>query len=579
MVSNSDFVRAIISNRKLSEIYLQGLNDNTVPETKAVVRNRLKKFKQNDLNNVPEKKRATYEENLNYLLENIKEVDRLTEYINDTMNGNYQPLIDFLNATDKSLRQKRRIHKTFKDKLDTHPKKEEFKKYILENEQAKKSIIGKLLNISSEKNTKEIKTDIEDKVAIEYLKYILTSKDFVEKQRKDLFPKSNLSNGKFEPIEKNTRLFPALSFLLNNEQFDKEYTWVNEAPSNLRLKLTIKKLTKNIEDKNAVGVQKLFNSTVRKTKSSRTGIRDVGQRTGATVGEGTLRNINVFLKKLEEEKNKSFKKEFNNLLLNQRVPSKAILNTEWQLIVDYLDGKAESRSKLQNYLKRGDDKKGDDKKEPKPNPILGIKKIQDVKRILNTKDKIQVFKEMALSKRTFDKETKEEIDKESLTRRVKNQQEIELLSSLFYRQETAKDILLEKFNEDFFEEFKETKTFLTDNKYNASREELPDILEFIEEVEFSYHDTTLLSKAFEKIENANNTKPVYDLNTGISTTALGDALLDLLEVCSDQYPNIRKSFISSIKKSMKDQSTSSALDSYDSIMNWFENKKLLSEVE
>ena len=89
----------------------------------------------------------------------------------------------------------------------------------------------------------------------------------------------------------------------------------------------------------------------------------------------------------------------------------------------------------------------------------------------------------------------------------------------------------------------------------------------------------MLSKAFEKIENANNTKPVYDLNTGISTTALGDALLDLLEVCSDQYPNIRKSFISSIKKSMKDQSTSSALDSYDSIMNWFENKKLLSEVE
>ena len=558
--SNFNFVRAMIFNRKVAEEYLKLIESGEMSEEKSVIRRRLEQFRKNDLNSdkVPEKRRAEFKSNIEYLLDNITQTSKIANYITDTIDGKYQPLIDFLSAQNVSISQRNKRHKRFKNELFNHSKKEEFEKYVLQNEEVRESIIGQVLKMSSNKNTTQIQqeSDISDDQAIEYIKYILTSKNFVASQRPKLFPRTS-DNKVFQPIQNMPKLFPALNFLLNNEKFDEEYEWMNEAPTNLKLQLTIKKLSENLGNKDATGVQALFNKIVRKIRTSKTGTKDVGQLSSATTGEGGLRNINKFLSELKKPKYENEKNQFKTLLTNQRVASRAILNTEWQMIVDYFDEKDGARNKLKEYLKTGNDEEN-----PNPNPILAIKTIKDIRRIFNTEDKKRVFKEMTLSK-------------DGQTRRVKNAQEIELLSELFYSITSAKDILTEKFTDEFFEKYKKEYTLLTDGKYNASREELPDILEFLIEVDLYYvkGNQMLVNYASKELADADN--KVYDAET--FTTELGNALITLLKICSEHYPTIRKDFIDATKKTMVQQSRTTDINSYEAIIDFFDKNNLLME--
>ena len=123
------------------------------------------------------------------------------------------------------------------------------------------------------------------------------------------------------------------------------------------------------------------------------------------------------------------------------------------------------------------------------------------------------------------------------------------------------------------------KTFLTDGKYNPSREELPDIIEFLESVEEDYNNVPyaevssppILGNAFKIVDKASNEEMLID---GILASPLEEALKDLLTVCAKQYKPIRKSFINAIKDSMV---VESKRNSTSVIMDWFKDKNLLEE--
>ena len=562
---------------------LEAIKNNTFSDTitNKVFYGRLKNV---NINDAVESKREDYKRRIKYLMDNIPLENKHEIPLQQALNGNFEKLIDILegweqssNRTNKNrgkVPHPRKIserQKKFKSFLNKHPKKSEFLSYVNANEKLKNSIVGKTLGLTNSTG-KEIKqrSDIIDNYAIEYIEYIMTTRDIKgPNKRIELFPKDS-QNKKFEPIVNLTKLFPALNFLLKNKELNENFNWKNEAPDKRRQDMVIRRLTKNMGVKDATGVQGLFNSIVRQQKSNRTGLEDTPDMissSGSSVGR--FRYIDKFFLALNTNKNVDAKKEYNDMINNIKTPSKAIAESDWELILNYLKPKEDGKipSKVKASLR----------KRLELSNILAIEKVRDIDRIFDTKqkktdenEKIKAFEGMGRGKTA-----RLEIgDEQEYSRRVKNQSDLLLLEDLFYIEKTPSEIIMIVADT---EQYKNAKTFLTDGKFNASKEELPDILEFLEEVEEAYHnspyvegdDTHKVKDAFRLIDNASN-KEEFINNELISPLEI--ALEKVLQICYEQYGEIRKSFINAIKDSMVE---ASKLNTNDAVMNWFEDKNLL----
>ena len=558
-------------------------NNKVVPN--AVLRNRLTTLTLTNEDDSPLRNATAIQGRIDFALgKDENGIDRIPivdkkktlyeDYINEVISGNIKRTIEFLNHSN-TLSRPTRLKLQFKEAVNASPRKKEFMDYILTNEEAKNSIIGKLFNLNSKSSTVAIKNinSISTDNAIGYLKYIMTSSDFNKKQRKQLFPRTS-ADKEFEPIKQNAKLIPVLSFLLDNNTFDREYSWSNKIPSNLKLQMGLGVLAENHAKKtsNATGVQKLYDNFVEKQDTSK-GETDIGATSVATKVSrvGRLRNVNAFLKELDKKKNETEKTEFNNLLSTQKVPSSTILGDDWQLIADFINTTEGSRKALQNRLEN-------------EGPILAIKTVRDVNKILPPKSDQNdgAARQAFLNMTSHTGRTEGQwIVETSTNRRVTNKKELDSLNALFNK--VDKDIkLLSSIlgNNAFMDDVKKTKTMLTDNVYNLSKLELPDLIEFMIDVELYYHNDKYAEGNSDHILG-DTTNPILEVSTIMEADSEGklfsplEVLLEkILKTCAEQYPKIRKSFINAIKEAMKMQSeTKGNLN----VIEWLEEKQLMGD--
>tara|TARA_R110002049_G_scaffold104424_4_gene250886 strand:- start:235 stop:1941 length:1707 start_codon:yes stop_codon:yes gene_type:complete len=566
MATKLPLVLPYIQSDAAMNLTLQSIKDNKFSDTVSnkAFYHRLKNV---DINDITPSKQEDYERRIKYLMDNIP-IEKFTDSTTyetpllEALQGNTEKLIQLLEGAKP--RQNRRRREKFNSFLNKHPQKEKFLSYVNSNEKLKNSIIGQTLGLSTSAATGEIKqrNDIVDAYAIEYLEFIMTTRELTQVQRRKLFPKDS-ENRAFEPIMNLTKLFPALNFLLKNEEFDLNFNWKNEAPNKMRQELVLSQLASNLELVGATGVQGLFNDIVTRQKTSRKGLEDTPDMVSSTKNTiGRFRNIDKFFEKLN--KDNDAKEEFNNMIENTRSPSKALLDSDWELVKDLLEGKDGSRKALKDRLNVTN--------------ILAIEKVSDIRKIFGDKkdasyqNKKDAF--IGMSRIKGAKITESEED--TWARRMKNQQDLELLEDLFYKTQKSSEILMANIKTDQTTKF---KTFLTDGKYNPSREELPDIIEFLESVEEDYNNVPyaevssppILGNAFKIVDKASNEEMLID---GILASPLEEALKNLLTVCAKQYKPIRKSFINAIKDSMVSESKR---NSTSVIMDWFKDKNLLEE--
>tara|TARA_R110002050_G_C8951895_1_gene513447 strand:+ start:111 stop:1817 length:1707 start_codon:yes stop_codon:yes gene_type:complete len=566
MATKLPLVLPYIQSDAAMNLTLQSIKDNKFSDTVSnkAFYHRLKNV---DINDITPSKQEDYERRIKYLMDNIP-IEKFTDSTTyetpllEALQGNTEKLIQLLESAKP--RQNRRRREKFNSFLNKHPQKEKFLSYVNSNEKLKNSIIGQTLGLSTSAATGEIKqrNDIVDAYAIEYLEFIMTTRELTQVQRRKLFPKDS-ENRAFEPIMNLTKLFPALNFLLKNEEFDLNFNWKNEAPNKMRQELVLSQLASNLELVGATGVQGLFNDIVTRQKTSRKGLEDTPDMVSSTKNTiGRFRNIDKFFEKLN--KDNDAKEEFNNMIENTRSPSKALLDSDWELVKDLLEGKDGSRKALKDRLNVTN--------------ILAIEKVSDIRKIFGDKkdasyqNKKDAF--IGMSRIKGAKITESEED--TWARRMKNQQDLELLEDLFYKTQKSSEILMANIKTDQTTKF---KTFLTDGKYNPSREELPDIIEFLESVEEDYNNVPyaevssppILGNAFKIVDKASNEEMLID---GILASPLEEALKNLLTVCAKQYKPIRKSFINAIKDSMVSESKR---NSTSVIMDWFKDKNLLEE--
>ena len=552
------------------DLLLESIKNNDTEVSNKIIRNRLEKLVLTNGDGTPLRNAVAIKERIDFALgkdENgeyrIPKEQKYKKYIDEVLAGNIEKLVKLLEAQGLTSQHRNKIKDTFIQAVNNSPRKKEFMTYILNNPEAKKSIIGKIFKLNLDEDTSEIKgrTSINDTIAIDYITFIMTNSKFKVTARAELFPKDS-GGSTFGPIKENTRIFPALSFLLTNKIFDKEYTWTNPISSNLKLEMTLKQLMNNYtnkKDTKAGGLQLLFNKHVTKQKSSAKETEDIGQLRSAGSRVGRFRGTNVFLKELNKNINEAEKEEFNNLLSNQTVSSAAISLEDWQLVVDFLDKKDNSLGNLKEKLKG--------------EPILAIKSIRDVNKILDTDEKKDKFRGMKGVSQTQEGAT-------IAIKRVTNKEDLELLDGLFNTTQLGADILTEKFDDKFIIQFKKTKTMLTDGRYNLSKLELPDVIEFMEDIELHYHNDLyaegnsqhLLHKAFEVLDTVKN--EMVTTEDGKMENPLQIALINILEVCSTQYPEIRKSFINAIKDAMQKESQRK---NHTPIITWFKDNKLMEE--
>jgi hypothetical protein len=568
MATKLPLVLPYIQSDAAMNLTLQSIKDNKFSDTVSnkAFYHRLKNV---DINDITPSKQEDYERRIKYLMDNIP-IEKFTDSTTyetpllEAMQGNTEKLIGLLEGANIGIRENQKRKKKFNSFLNKHPQKEEFLSYVNSNEKLKNSIIGQTLGLSTSAARGEIKqrNDIVDAYAIEYLEFIMTTRELTQVQRRKLFPKDS-ENRAFEPIMNLTKLFPALNFLLKNEEFDLNFNWKNEAPNKLRQELVLSQLASNLELVGATGVQGLFNDIVTRQKTSRKGLEDTPDMVSSTKNTiGRFRNIDKFFEKLN--KDNDAKEEFNNMIENTRSPSKALLESDWELVKDFLEGKDGSRKALKDRLNVTN--------------ILAIEKVGDIRKIFGDKkdalykNKTEAF--LGMSRIKGAKITESEED--TWARRMKNQQDLKLLEDLFYKTQESSEILMANIKTDQTTKF---KTFLTDGKYNPSREELPDIIEFLESVEEDYNNvpyaevssSPILGNAFKKVDKASNEEMLID---GILASPLEEALKNLLTVCAKQYKPIRKSFINAIKDSMVSESKR---NSTSVIMDWFKDKNLLEE--
>ena len=130
------------------------------------------------------------------------------------------------------------------------------------------------------------------------------------------------------------------------------------------------------------------------------------------------------------------------------------------------------------------------------------------------------------------------------------------------------------------DDVKKTKTMLTDNVYNLSKLELPDLIEFMIDVELYYHNDKYAEGNSDHILG-DTTNPILEVSTIMEADSEGklfsplEVLLEkILKTCAEQYPKIRKSFINAIKEAMKMQSeTKGNLN----VIEWLEEKQLMGD--
>ena len=376
MATKLPLVISYIQSDAAMDLTLQSIKDNKFSDTisNKAFYHRLKNV---DINDVPPSKQEDYERRIKYLMDNIPIETTFKTPLLEAMQGNTEKLIGLLEGTEQEQQQNihiqhlRKRRRKFRNFLNKHPQKEKFLSYVNSNEKLKNSIIGQTLGLSTSAATGEIKqrNDIVDAYAIEYLEFIMTTRELTQVQRRKLFPKDS-ENRAFEPIMNLTKLFPALNFLLKNEEFDLNFNWKNEAPNKMRQELVLSQLASNLQLVGATGVQGLFNDIVTRQKTSRKGLEDTPDMVSSTKNTiGRFRNIDKFFEKLN--KDNDAKEEFNNMIENTSSPSKALLDSDWELVKDFLEGKDGSRKALNDRLNVTN--------------ILAIEKVGDIRKIFGTK--------------------------------------------------------------------------------------------------------------------------------------------------------------------------------------------------
>ena len=539
----------------------------------------------------------------------------IEELVNAFLAGNHESLMDYVGREGipkQTISDRQKKVRTWVQNAEGVREKVEAE--LEKNPDLKQTAIGKTFGLFEEYGEEASLTtsweNIKDEIAIEYLRFVITSSNIKRAERPKLLPKDK--NG--QPFKwliqgGRTREIPAITYILKNEQFDMGDTAFqtsssdainrNKAIAHLKRNYTTKTWKKNNKDKVTTDPLQLefdrlvetqqTGKTVGEGRSDTRGARQATKlitnpKTGkpdkvSVPVEGRARNLNKFFTMLAKpskaQGQKGYPKLWEELVASMGTNPRYAISTEtWENLNEYLELKDLPSETEEEIEEKEDALEEQEDVIEQLLPIGSFTEIDELTGEFDATGKIETPGYLD------DNEVAEAIKRmtpsaDALTVKPSTLEDVETLKKLFVGSGSARNILSMRFPDRQSRQTMKMRDengrmygMLTDGKLDGNLEKPEDVIEVLK----------IFEKHFDHEKGPEgNLRDVYmDLKSSLTPSKDDDkheeewknAIEKLYAVLeSEQYGNLRKAFLDAIKKEIFEESKAVESPAKDWIMD------------